>query len=170
MKPSIVYDSDPAMLFATLGNVFFAIVRDEMVASRVAVMREHELALARAVGSNLVVFTVIDVPEAKVFAASAEGRTAAANLTREMAGKVRCNAIVLDQKGFAASALRSIVTAIGILTKSTTASPMRMFDSDDAAIDWILPHLDVARFPGLGRATVQAAVATLRGAAARSTG
>lgn len=71
-----------------------------------------------------------------------EARQEFAAMHNECMGKLVCTAFVVEERGFRGAALRSAVTAIGVLSKLNRkheVGNIRAFDSLDSAALWMTP-------------------------------
>jgi hypothetical protein len=68
-----------------------------------------------------------------------EVREVASDLFRRVAREIRCSATVVAGEGFWASAARSVLTGIQILSR--TPCPARAFGRVGEASAWLVPHL-----------------------------
>jgi hypothetical protein len=71
---------------------------------------------------------------------SAERKEASALLER-FGGQLRAVASVIEGTGFAASATRSVMTAISVLARSPC--PLKIFGSFDEGVDWYTARVDI---------------------------
>jgi hypothetical protein len=157
----IVYESaGRTMILATLGGVFITIHRKDYTAEEFAPLHRYQLAFAQECGVPIGVLTILDVTERHILRFKEEAREATVALVREMTPFMRCSAVVFDRGGFAASALRSLVTTINLLSRQPY--PSRVFGDLDAALEWMEPSLDKLGPRGFSRAAAAEWVRQLR--------
>jgi hypothetical protein len=104
--------------------------------------------------------TILDVTERHIVRFGKEAREATLALAREMAPFMRCSAVVFDRGGFAASAIRSLVTTINLLSRQPF--PSHVFGDLDAGLEWIESKLDRSKPLDFTRSSASAWVRTLR--------
>jgi hypothetical protein len=167
MDTRLVYEaSDLSMTLATRGCLFITIHRREYSAEEMALLHRHQLAFARDRGAPFPLLTILDVNESHIFRFSKAAREATLELAHAMAPHIRCSAVVFDRGGFAASAIRSLVTTVNFLSKQPF--PTQVFGDLEAAIGWIDSKVDRPRPAELDPGPLAAAVAALRERSAAS--
>jgi hypothetical protein len=155
----ILNDGEHGMTLATLANVFIVMFESELTVDGVATLRRHQRAFIRELGGKrLASLGILDVDAGNVTRTSKEGREASTELARDLAPHVYGYAVVLDRKGFVASAIRSIITTVNLVAKT----PMKTFDGVDPALDWLEARIGEERHPDYDRAAVLDAVSALR--------
>lgn len=162
MGTQIVYETpDRSMTLATRGCLFIIIHRRDYTAEEFSLLQRHHLSFARARGAPFPLLTILDVTPMHIIRFSKAAREATAELTREMAPYVRCSGVVFDREGFAASAIRSIITTVSHVSKQPVAS--RVFGDLGETIQWIETRLDRPLSSDFDAEGVVASVKTLRG-------
>src|SRR3954468_7074370 len=106
MSLRIVNDGEHDMTCGTFANVFLNVFHGDLSVEGVVAMRRCEHAFIRELGGKkFAILSAIEVDEKTVLSSGREGREAATGLTREITPLTHGIAIVLDAKGFIASAL-----------------------------------------------------------------
>jgi hypothetical protein len=156
----ILYEvPDRGMTVAALGSLLVTIYRREYSAEEFEVLRGHELAFARGRDAPIPILTILDVNERHIIRFSRSARERTMELAREIAPYTRCTAVVFDRGGFAASAIRSLVTTVNLFTKQPF--PAQVFGDLEAAISWMESKLE-NRPLELAPATIVASLTALR--------
>ncbi len=157
----IVYESlGRSMTLATVGPLFITIHRRDYTAEEVAPLHRCQVAFAREQAAPIALLTILDVTERHIVRFGKEAREATLALAREMAPHVRCSAVVFDRGGFAASAIRSLVTTINFLSRQPF--PSQVFGDLDAALPWIESKLEPASRFEASQASVSAWITSVR--------
>ena len=150
---------DRGVTLAALGSLLVTIYRREYSAEEFEVLRGHELAFARGRDAPIPILTILDVNERHIIRFSKSARERTVELAREIAPYTRCAAVVFDRGGFAASAIRSLVTTVNLFTKQPF--PARVFGDLEAALEWIESKPE-DRPLELARASIVASLTALR--------
>jgi hypothetical protein len=157
----IVYETtDHSMTLATFGCLFVTIHRRDYSAEEVAPLRHHQLAFARERGAPFPLLTILDVTEMHIIRFGKPARDATLELARETVPFIRCSGVVFDRGGFAASAIRSLVTMVNLISKPPF--PTHVFGDLGRAIEWIESKLDGDGASEFDRAAATDSVRMLR--------
>lgn len=136
MLPHLLYESpDGSMSLAACGALFITIHRRNYTAEEFATLHKHQLAFARTQGAPYPLLTILDVTERHIVSFSKAARESTTTLVRDIAPHVRCSAVVFDRGGFAASAIRSLVTTVNFLSRQPF--PTHVFADLEGALLWI---------------------------------
>jgi hypothetical protein len=161
MTTRILYETaDRGITLATRGCLLITIHRRDYSAEEIAPLHRHQLSFAREQSAPFPLLTILDVTEGHIVRFNKGAREATLALSREIAPHLRCSGVVFDRRGFAASAIRSMVTTATFIAKQPC--PTRVFDDLDAALGWIESKLDKESAPAFDRAAIVASVKTLR--------
>ena len=155
---------DRSMTLATLGCLLITVHRRNYSAEEIALLHRHQLSVVRERGVQMVLLTILDVTERHIVRFDKAAREATVQLAYELAPHVCCSAVVFDRGGFAASAIRSLVTMIHLVSKSPFST--HIHGDLGTALAWVESKLDKQRLAEFDRATAHASVRTLLGAAA----
>ena len=161
MGTRIIYETpDRSMTLATRGSLFVTIHRRNYSAEEFTLLHRHQLSFARAQGEPFPLLTILDVSPMHIVRFSGEAREATVRLAREMTPHVRCSGVVFDREGFAASAIRSLITTVSGVSRQPV--PSRVFGDLGATIRWIATQLDRPLPSEFDAAEIVASVRTLR--------
>jgi hypothetical protein len=155
------------MTIAARGCLFLTIHRRDYNPEELTVLHEHQRSFAREQGVPFPLLTILDVTERHIARFSKQSREATLDFACQMAPVVRCSGVVFDRGGFAASAIRSIITAVNSV--STQPFPTHVSGNLGAAIAWIESQLDKQRPSDFEGAAIAQWVRTLRDITAKPT-
>lgn len=134
--------------------------RRDYSAEEFSLLHRHQLAFARTRDAPFPMLTILDISPMHIMRFSGAARDATAKLTREMNPHVRCSGVVFDREGFAASAIRSLITTVSGVSRQPVS--LRVFGDLETTVRWIETQLDKQLSSEFDAAGIVASVKTLR--------
>lgn len=135
MTTAVTHHVSDAMAIATLGNVHMTTYRGRFTVTELGVARTTHLAIQQEYGASC----LLSIGEPGTPLPSTEVRLAAGQLTKELGQRVAVAALVLDETGFWASAMRSATTAIFMLAGNPY--PIKVVSQTMTAVEFIWPSV-----------------------------